>query len=134
MLLSIIGELRVGTSPRPVMATRLIVPEEQLARLVGTGNSLGPLAVKASVARTRYTEPRRVVTSGVFRFSRSARLEPNLEPRAIMLDEWRFIEAVVPMIECPEKVEAPFELAIKRQIFTASPATPQDFCAFPSKW
>ena len=28
MLLSIIGELRVGTSPRPVMATRLIVPEE----------------------------------------------------------------------------------------------------------
>jgi hypothetical protein len=27
MLLSIIGELRVGTSPRPVMATRLIVPE-----------------------------------------------------------------------------------------------------------
>jgi acetamidase/formamidase len=30
MLLSIIGERRVGTSPRPVMATRLIVPEEQL--------------------------------------------------------------------------------------------------------
>jgi acetamidase/formamidase len=30
MLLSIIGELRVGTSPRPVMATRLIVPEEPL--------------------------------------------------------------------------------------------------------
>jgi hypothetical protein len=30
MLLSIIGELRVGTSPRPVMAIRLIVPEEQL--------------------------------------------------------------------------------------------------------
>ena len=30
MLLSIIGELRVGTSPRPVMATPLIVPEEQL--------------------------------------------------------------------------------------------------------
>ena len=30
MLLSIIGELRVGTSPRPVMATRLIVPEERL--------------------------------------------------------------------------------------------------------
>ena len=28
MLLSIIGELRIGTSPRPVMATRLIVPEE----------------------------------------------------------------------------------------------------------
>ena len=30
LLLSIIGELRVGTSPRPVMATRLIVPEETL--------------------------------------------------------------------------------------------------------
>ena len=30
MLLSIIGELRVGTSPRRVMVTRLIVPEEQL--------------------------------------------------------------------------------------------------------
>jgi len=30
ILLSIIGELRVGTSPRPVMATRLIVPEEPL--------------------------------------------------------------------------------------------------------
>jgi amidase len=30
MLLSIIGELRVGTSPRPVMATQLIVPEEPL--------------------------------------------------------------------------------------------------------
>ena len=30
MLLSIIGELRVGTSPRPVMATGLIVREEQL--------------------------------------------------------------------------------------------------------
>ena len=29
-LLSIIGELRIGTSLRPVMATRLIVPEEQL--------------------------------------------------------------------------------------------------------
>jgi len=27
MLLSVTGELRVGTSPRPVMATRLIVPE-----------------------------------------------------------------------------------------------------------
>jgi hypothetical protein len=29
MLLSTIGELRVGTSPRPVMATRLIVSAEQ---------------------------------------------------------------------------------------------------------
>jgi acetamidase/formamidase len=30
MLLSIIGELRVGTSPRPVMAMRRIVPKEPL--------------------------------------------------------------------------------------------------------
>jgi hypothetical protein len=31
MLLSIVGELRIGTSPRPVMAARLIVPLETLA-------------------------------------------------------------------------------------------------------
>ncbi len=31
MLLSIVGELRIGTSPRPVMAARLIVPGEVLA-------------------------------------------------------------------------------------------------------
>lgn len=31
MLLSIVGELRIGTSPRPVMAARLIVPAETLA-------------------------------------------------------------------------------------------------------
>lgn len=30
MLLSIVGELRIGTSPRPVMATRLIVPQRVL--------------------------------------------------------------------------------------------------------
>lgn len=30
MLLSIIGELRIGTSPRPVMAARLIIPKETL--------------------------------------------------------------------------------------------------------
>jgi acetamidase/formamidase len=30
MLLSIIGELRIGTSPRPVMAARLIIPLETL--------------------------------------------------------------------------------------------------------
>ena len=30
MLLSIVGELRIGTSPRPVMAARLIVPRETL--------------------------------------------------------------------------------------------------------
>jgi amidase len=31
MLLSIVGELRIGTSPRPVMAARLIIPRETLA-------------------------------------------------------------------------------------------------------
>jgi hypothetical protein len=31
MLLSIVGELRVGTSPRPVMASRLIIPRAALA-------------------------------------------------------------------------------------------------------
>jgi acetamidase/formamidase len=31
MLLSIVGELRIGTSPRPVMAARLIVPRPILA-------------------------------------------------------------------------------------------------------
>jgi hypothetical protein len=36
---SIIGELRVGTSPRPVMATRLIVPEEPL-RVAGWSGEL----------------------------------------------------------------------------------------------
>ncbi len=30
MLLSIVGELRIGTSPRPIMAARLIVPRETL--------------------------------------------------------------------------------------------------------
>jgi hypothetical protein len=30
IMLSVIGELRVGTSPRPVIATRLIVPDEPL--------------------------------------------------------------------------------------------------------
>ncbi len=29
-LLSIVGELRVGTSPRPVMAARLIIPRPVL--------------------------------------------------------------------------------------------------------
>ncbi len=32
MLLSIVGELRIGTSPRPIMAARLIVPRETLAQ------------------------------------------------------------------------------------------------------
>jgi amidase len=30
MLLSIIGELRIGTSPRPIMAARLIIPRKTL--------------------------------------------------------------------------------------------------------
>jgi len=30
MLLSIVGELRIGTSPRPVMAARLIIPQTVL--------------------------------------------------------------------------------------------------------
>ena len=43
MLRSIIGELRVGTSPCPVMATRLIVPEEQLRAAGRSGElPLGP--------------------------------------------------------------------------------------------
>jgi hypothetical protein len=39
MLLSIIGELHVSTSPRPVMATQLIVPEEPL-RTIGRQGEL----------------------------------------------------------------------------------------------
>src|SRR5262249_41372790 len=31
MLLSVIGELRIGTSPRPVMAARLIIPQSVLS-------------------------------------------------------------------------------------------------------
>ncbi len=30
MLLSIVGELRIGTSPRPIMAARLIIPRQTL--------------------------------------------------------------------------------------------------------
>jgi amidase len=37
MLLSVIGELRVGTSPRPIMATRLIVPRPALEAAGWTG-------------------------------------------------------------------------------------------------
>ena len=42
MLLSIIGELRIGTSPRPIMAARLIVPRETAGadRLERTGRGL----------------------------------------------------------------------------------------------
>ena len=35
MLLSIVGELRIGTSPRPVMAARLIMPLDTLAAAGG---------------------------------------------------------------------------------------------------
>lgn len=38
MLLSIVGELRIGTSPRPVMAARLIIPRETLAAAGFTGD------------------------------------------------------------------------------------------------
>jgi amidase len=52
MLLSIIGELRVGTSPRPVMATRLIVPESSYTRLVGAANCLSfPQSLRGRDAR-----------------------------------------------------------------------------------
>ena len=37
MLLSIIGELRIGTSPRPIMAARLIVPRKTLEETGWTG-------------------------------------------------------------------------------------------------
>ncbi len=40
MLLSIVGELRIGTSPRPIMAARLIVPRDTLTE-AGWG---GPVA------------------------------------------------------------------------------------------
>ena len=32
MLLSIVGELRIGTSPRPIMAARLIIPTDTLKK------------------------------------------------------------------------------------------------------
>jgi acetamidase/formamidase len=35
MLLSIVGELRIGTSPRPVMAARLIIPRAVLVAAAG---------------------------------------------------------------------------------------------------
>ncbi len=41
MLLSIVGELRIGTSPRPIMAARLIVPRETLAA-AGWSGTLAP--------------------------------------------------------------------------------------------
>ena len=37
MLLSIVGELRIGTSPRPIMAARLIVPRNILTELGWAG-------------------------------------------------------------------------------------------------
>jgi hypothetical protein len=47
MLLSIIGELRVGTSTRPVMATWLIVPEEPL-RAAGAASRLSIITLEVS--------------------------------------------------------------------------------------
>ena len=41
MLLSIVGELRIGTSPRPVMAARLIVPRETLLQTGWSGPATG---------------------------------------------------------------------------------------------
>ena len=41
MLLSIVGELRIGTSPRPVMAARLIVPRETLLQTGWSGPVTG---------------------------------------------------------------------------------------------
>lgn len=40
MLLSIVGELRIGTSPRPIMAARLIVPRATLAAAGWSGRLL----------------------------------------------------------------------------------------------
>ncbi len=40
MLLSIVGELRIGTSPRPIMAARLIVPRATLAAAGWSGTLL----------------------------------------------------------------------------------------------
>ncbi len=40
MLLSIVGELRIGTSPRPIMAARLIVPRATLAAAGWSGKLL----------------------------------------------------------------------------------------------
>ena len=38
MLLGIIGELRIGTSPRPIMAARLIIPKEIMIDAGWTGD------------------------------------------------------------------------------------------------
>ena len=46
MLLSIVGDLRIGTSPRPIMAARLIVPQKTLTE---TGWA-GPIAPDATVS------------------------------------------------------------------------------------
>jgi hypothetical protein len=47
LLLSVIGELRVGTSPRPVMATWLIVPEEPLCA-AGAASRLSIITLEVS--------------------------------------------------------------------------------------
>jgi amidase len=58
MLLSIIGELRVGTSPRPVMATRLIVPEEQLRAAGWTANCRRTVYISPDSASARKVSSR----------------------------------------------------------------------------
>jgi hypothetical protein len=45
MLLRLIGELRAGTSPRPVRATGLIVSRSNYARLVGTASCLRSILI-----------------------------------------------------------------------------------------
>ena len=51
-IIAIVCEPRVGTSPPPVMATRLIVPEEQL--LVGTASFLSTIQIsRTAPARQR---------------------------------------------------------------------------------
>jgi acetamidase/formamidase len=50
MLLSVVGELRVGTSPRPIMATRLIVPCDVL-RSAGWNGMIGGVAAPQKASR-----------------------------------------------------------------------------------
>ena len=57
MLLGIVGELRIGTSPRPTMAARLIV-DKGVARVCGLGRRGGAGSLTAEVA------PRRLLGTG----------------------------------------------------------------------
>ena len=64
MLLGVIGELRIGTCPRAVMATRPIVPEERCGRLVGTASCLRAFGRYYFVT---CTQPRRLRLEGASR-------------------------------------------------------------------